>query len=34
MPFLASGANSVTVAFTGGSGYPSSITYSYQEAWI
>jgi len=34
MPFLASGANSVAVAFTGGSGYPSSITYSYQEAWI
>lgn len=34
MPFLASGATVVTVAFSGGSGYPADISYSYQEAWI
>ena len=34
MPFLGEGATTVTAAFVGGSGYPSSISYSYQEAWI
>jgi hypothetical protein len=34
MPYLPAGASVVTVAFTGGAGYPSSISYSYQEAWI
>lgn len=34
MPFLAAGATTVTAVFTGGSGYPTSISYSYQEAWI
>ena len=34
MPFLPGGATTVTAAFTGGSGYPNDISYSYQEAWI
>jgi hypothetical protein len=34
MPFLGEGATTVTAAFVGGSGYPTSISYSYQEAWI
>lgn len=34
LPYLASGANSVTLAFSGGGSFPSSIEYSYQEAWI
>ena len=34
MPVLLSGSNTITVAFTGGAGYPTSIAYSFQEAWI
>lgn len=34
MPFLPGGATTVTAAFSGGSGYPASISYRYQEAWI
>ena len=34
MPFLPNGATTVTAAFTGGAGYPNSISCSYQEAWI
>jgi len=34
LPYLASGANSITFAFSGGGAFPSSISYSYQEAWL
>jgi hypothetical protein len=34
MPFLPGGATTVTAVFSSGAGYPSSISYSYQEAWI
>ena len=34
LPYLASGSNSVTLSFSGGGAFPSSIEYSYQEAWI